>query len=170
MLRYWTDSRPANALADAAAREVYSRWFIARNINVKISALTTRPWAATRMAARILSSLPTACLVVCAPITGQAQSDSGATQPLPDVTVTAPRPPTAQQLAGPSVAHFISHHAALSVALGHRRRPGAPQSPVSRRLEVGSQSRERQHTGADDEPVPRRALTAALKPDGHADC
>lgn len=101
---------------------------------MKISALTTRPWAANRAAMRILSA---ACLLFCAPVIGQAQSDSGATQSLPNVTVTAPRPPTAQQLAGPSVPHFIAHHAALSVALGQLTRWRTPVCPVVSGLSPG---------------------------------
>jgi len=104
---------------------------------MKISALTTRPWAANRAAMRILSSFPAACLLFCAPVIGQAQSDSGATQSLPNVTVTAPRPPTAQQLAGPSVPHFIAHHAALSVALGQLTRWRTPVCPVVSGLSPG---------------------------------
>ena len=104
---------------------------------MKISALTTRPWTATGTAVRILSSLPAACLLICAPVTSHAQSNSGAAQALPNVTVTAPRPPTAQQLAGASVPHFISHHAALSVALGQLTRWRTPICPVVSGLSPG---------------------------------
>lgn len=104
---------------------------------MKISAPTIRPWAFTRTAAGIFSSLPAVCLLICAPVTGHAQTDSGTTQPLPNVTVTAPRPPTAQELAGPSVPHFISHHAALSVALGQLTRWRTPVCPVVRGLSPG---------------------------------
>lgn len=104
---------------------------------MKISALTHRPWTATRTAARILSGFPAACLLIFAPLTGHAQSASDTTQPLPNVTVTAPRPPTAQQLAGPSVPHFIAHHAALSVALGQLTRWRTPVCPVVSGLSAG---------------------------------
>src|ERR1700761_3264962 len=47
---------------------------------------------------------------------------TGAPSPLPEVTVTAPRPPTPQELAGPAVPDFVHAHAVPALATGQLAR------------------------------------------------
>jgi hypothetical protein len=103
---------------------------------MRISTAADCPRAVKRTAAPMMSGLLVACLgSLCA--TGYLPVASAATPPVANVTVTAPRPPTAQQLAGPSVPDFISHHAVLSVALGQLTRWHTGICPVTRGLSQG---------------------------------
>jgi hypothetical protein len=56
--------------------------------------------------------------------------------PAASVTVTAPRPPTAQELAGESVPHFIAHHARVSPVLGKLTRWRVGICPETRGLDA----------------------------------
>jgi hypothetical protein len=69
---------------------------------------------------------------------------ASASPDIPDVTVTAPRPPTDQELAGDSLAQFVAHHATVHYVntgvtgnLAHWR--GGRQSicPLTRGLDPG---------------------------------
>jgi hypothetical protein len=61
----------------------------------------------------------------------------GPPPPVPSVTVTAPKPPTAQELAGESVSHFIAHHARVSPVLGKLTRWREGICPNTRGLDAG---------------------------------
>jgi hypothetical protein len=61
-----------------------------------------------------------ASLLCCAITAGQGQAantNDAATASLPDVTVTAPKPPTEEQLAGEAVPHFVESHATPSTVI-----------------------------------------------------
>ena len=101
------------------------------------SSPAARPVAETRHGRRlVVSGLIAAGLILCPLIARHPRTASAATA-LPNVTVTAPRPPTAAQLAGPSVPDFISHHAALSVALGQLTRWQTGVCPLASGLSPG---------------------------------
>lgn len=73
----------------------------------------------TAPAGSVLAALPLASGARAAPATAaanSAQPDPGAanqTPEIPGITVTAPRPPTEQELAGDSLHQFIMHHATV---------------------------------------------------------
>jgi hypothetical protein len=78
-------------------------------------------------------------VAVIAAVFGHPESSSAQTSPpLPEVTVTAPRPPTAQELAGDAVAKFVHGHAGPSVVTGQLARwgvgPGPPICPLTQGL------------------------------------
>lgn len=57
------------------------------------------------------------------------------TSPLPDITVTAPRPPTDAELAGEAVPNFIASHATPSALIGQLTRWRTPLCPHARGLD-----------------------------------
>jgi hypothetical protein len=61
------------------------------------------------------------------PVSSAAQTSTS--PPLPEVTVTAPRPPTPQELAGDAVANFVHTHAGPSVVAGQLARWGVGRGP-----------------------------------------
>jgi hypothetical protein len=56
---------------------------------------------------------------------------------LPDVTVTAPRPPTPQELAGEAVPDFVKSHATPSTAIDQLTRWRTAICPLTRGLDPG---------------------------------
>jgi hypothetical protein len=60
-----------------------------------------------------------------------AQADNAPAPPLPEVAVTAPRPPTPQELAGEAVRNFIASHAVPSVAIHQLTRWRIGICPIS---------------------------------------
>lgn len=96
-----------------------------------------RARATTHKTVGVILAPTMASLLFCYLTARQSQAASAVTPPLPNVTITAPKPPTAEQLAGPSVPHFIAHHAALSVALGQLARWRTPICPLTTGLSPG---------------------------------
>ncbi len=66
-----------------------------------------------------------------------AFAQTSSSPPLPEVTVTAPRPPTPQELAGDAVRDFISTHAAPAAVSGQLARWGVGRDPGICPLTVG---------------------------------
>lgn len=96
-----------------------------------------RAQTATRITGRALSGPLMAWLIFCFPMTASSRAASTVGEALPNVTVTAPRAPTAAQLAGPSVPDFVAHHAALSMALGQLTRWHTGICPLTSGLSPG---------------------------------
>jgi hypothetical protein len=64
-----------------------------------------------------------AALILAVP-SMRADAQTNAPPPLPEVTVTAPRPPTPEELAGDAVSHFVRGHAAPAAETGQLARWG----------------------------------------------
>jgi hypothetical protein len=65
---------------------------------------------------------------------GYAEPVSATPQDLPGVTVTAPRPPTSEELAGEAVPHFVSSHVTPSTVIGQLTRWRTGICPVTNGL------------------------------------
>ena len=84
----------------------------------------------------LVRALHIACLVAAMTAAGATPSDSAAAEvtALPDVTVTAPRPPTDPELAGENVAQFVASHSKPAVLTGHLARWTTGVCPSSQGL------------------------------------
>jgi hypothetical protein len=80
---------------------------------------------ASILRATVLSSVTSASSIIGLNVPSPAKADaaqSSVAAPLPEVTVTAPRPPTPQELAGNALPDFVHLHASPAVATGQLAR------------------------------------------------
>ncbi len=84
----------------------------------------------------LVRALHITCLVAALAGAGATPDHSAAAEvtALPDVTVTAPRPPTDPELAGENVAQFIASHSKPAVLTGHLARWSTGVCPSSQGL------------------------------------